>query len=225
VDSSKTWRGCPNVVAKIKFCGIMQPGDAALAATAGAAYLGVVFAGGPRTVTILEARKVVRAAAGVPVVGVFAAQSPDEILRIGEKAELSGVQLHGPYSRADAARLRAHGLEVWRVVRIAGPSDLDVLSEAALDSDTVLVEPRVPHALGGAGVSLDLELARQARSRLVGSMALAGGLTPDNVGQALAQVRPEIVDVSSGVERRPGIKDPNTVARFVEAVFAQSSVT
>jgi phosphoribosylanthranilate isomerase len=56
-------------------------------------------------------------------------------------------------------------------------------------------------------------------------MALAGGLTPDKVGKALVEVRPEIVDVSSGIERRPGIKDPNTIARFVEAVFAHSSVT
>jgi phosphoribosylanthranilate isomerase len=213
------------VGAKIKFCGIMQPEDATFAAEAGAAYLGVVFAEGPRAVTVLGAREVVRAAGGVPVLGVFAAQSPDEILRIGEKAELSGAQLHGPYSRAEAARLRAHGLEVWRVARIAGPSDLDMLDEAVLDSDTVLVEPRVAHALGGAGVSLDLELGREARSRLVGPMALAGGLTPDNVGQALIQVRPEIVDVSSGVERRPGVKDPNTIARFVEAVVAHSSVT
>ncbi len=213
------------MVAKIKFCGIMQPGDATVAAEAGAAYLGVVFAEGPRTVTVLGAREVVSAAAGVPVIGVFAAQSPDEILRIGEKAELSGAQLHGPYSRADAARLRAHGLEVWRVARIAGPAELNLLDEVGLDADTVLVEPRVPHALGGTGVSLDLELARQARRRLVGPMALAGGLTPDNVGQALVQVRPEIVDVSSGVESRPGIKDPNTIARFVEAVFVHSSVT
>lgn len=212
------------MVAKIKFCGIMQPGDATVAAEAGAAYLGVVFAEGPRAVTMVGAREVVRAAAGVPVLGVFATQSPDEILRIGEKAELRGAQLHGRYSLADAARLRAHGLEVWRVARIATPADLDMLGQTALDSDTVLVEPRVPHALGGAGVSLDLELGRQARSRLAGPMALAGGLTPDNVGQALAWVRPEIVDVSSGVERRPGVKDPNTIARFVEAVFGSASV-
>lgn len=213
------------MLAKIKFCGIMQPGDATVAAEAGASYLGVVFAGGPRAVTAVGAREVVRAAGRVPVLGVFAAQSPDEILRISQKAELSGAQLHGPYSRADAARLRAQGLEVWRVVRIAGRSDLDMLEEAGLDSDTVLVEPRVPHALGGAGVSLDLELGCQARSRLAGSMALAGGLTPDNVGRALAQVRPDIVDVSSGVEVQPGIKDPKTIARFVEAVFAHSSVS
>ncbi len=213
------------MVAKIKFCGIMQPGDAALAAEAGAGYLGVVFAGGPRAVSIVGASEVVRAAAGVPVLGVFAAQSPDEILRIGEKARLSGAQLHGPYSRSDAARLRGHGLGVWRVVRIGTAHDLDRVGEAVPDSDIVLVEPRVPHALGGAGVSLDLELACLARRRLVGPMALAGGLTPDNVGQALARVRPEIVDVSSGVERRPGIKDPNTIARFVEAVLAHSPVT
>jgi len=212
------------MIAKIKFCGIMQPGDAAVAAEAGAGYLGVIFAGGPRAVTVVEAREVVRAAAGVPVVGVFAAQSPAEILRIAEQADLSGAQLHGPYSRADAAHLRTQGLEVWRVVRLAGPSDLPGLDEAALDSDAVLVEPRVPHALGGTGVSLDLDLAREARNRLPGPMALAGGLTPDNVGLALVQARPEIVDVSSGVERRPGIKDPHTIARFVEAVFAQSSV-
>ncbi|MDQ3209391.1 MAG: phosphoribosylanthranilate isomerase, partial [Gemmatimonadota bacterium] len=125
---------------------------------------------------------------------------------------------------ADAARLRTHGFEVWRVVRMADPSDLDLLGDAELDSDAVLVEPRVPHALGGAGVSLDLELGRRARDRLATPMALAGGLTPENVGQALAEVRPDIVDVSSGVERRPGIKDPNTIARFVEAVFAHRSV-
>ena len=139
------------MVAKIKFCGIMRPGDAALAAEAGAAYLGVVFAGGPRAVSMIGAREVVKAAAGVPVLGVFATQSPDEILRISEKAELRGVQLHGPYLPADAARLKAHGFEVWRVVRMADRSDLDLLAGAVLDSDVVLVEPRVAHAMGGAG--------------------------------------------------------------------------
>ena len=212
------------MIAKIKFCGIMRPDDAAVAAAAGAGYLGVVFAGGPRAVTVTQARELVRAAAGVPVVGVFAAQSPSEILRIAEQADLSGAQLHGLYSRADAALLQEQGLEVWRVVRIAGAADLEHLDAAGLNSDAVLVEPRVPHALGGTGAQLDLDLASDARARLPGPMALAGGLTPDNVGSALARVRPDIVDVSSGVERGPGVKDPQTIARFVEAVFAQSSV-
>jgi len=214
------------VPAKIKFCGIMHVQDAALAAAAGAAYLGVVFADGPRVVTVLGARRLVESAAGVPVVGVFGHQSPDEILRISDQSGLSGAQLHGPYSRADAARLKTHGLSVWRVVRIALLSDLDTLGDAALESDAVLVEPRVPHASGGAGIPLELEIACEGRRRLVNHpMVLAGGLTPENVGEAVARVRPEIVDVSSGVERLPGIKDPDKIVRFVEAVFAHSPVT
>ncbi|HMH55930.1 MAG TPA: phosphoribosylanthranilate isomerase, partial [Gemmatimonadales bacterium] len=127
---------------------------------------------------------------------------------------------------ASAARLRAAGLEVWRVVRIAAPSDLDLLVEAANESDAVLVEPKVAHVRGGAGLPLDLAVAREARSRLAGHpMVLAGGLTPETVAEALALVRPEIVDVSSGVERLPGIKDLDKIARFVEAVFAHSPIT
>ncbi len=212
--------------AKIKFCGIMQGRDAAVAAQAGAAYLGVVFAGGPRAVTEYGAREVVAAAPGVPVLGVFADQPPGEILRIAAVCGLAGAQLHGPYSPDDAARLKTEGLEVWRVARIAVPSDLDSVEKTALGSDAVLVEPQVPHLSGGAGIPLDLALALEARRRLAGHrMVLAGGLRPDNVGAALAQVRPEIVDVSSGVESKPGIKDPHRIIRFVEAVFAHSSVS
>jgi phosphoribosylanthranilate isomerase len=211
---------------KIKICGLMRPHDAAKAAEAGASYLGVVFAGGPRAVTPGQAAAVVAASAGVPVLGVFADQSVEEILQMRERAGLSGAQLHGSYSRAVAGRLRAAGLQVWRVVRIAVPSDLDSLAEATLESDAVLVEPKVPRARGGAGVPLDLAVAREARGRLAGHpMALAGGLTPETVAEALALVRPEIVDVSSGVERLPGIKDYNRIVRFVEAVFAYSPIT
>ena len=213
------------MVAKIKFCGMMRGGDAAAAAEAGAAYLGVVFAGGPRVVSPDGAREVVAAASGVPVLGVFGAQTPAEILRIVKVCGLRGAQLHGPYSPADSAWLRSHGLEVWRVVRIAVPSDLDAVEGAEQGADAVLIEPRVPHASGGAGIPLDLALAGEARRRLLGPMVLAGGLRPDNVRAALAQVDPEIVDVSSGVERLPGIKDPHLIARFAEAVFAHSSVT
>ena len=214
------------MVAKIKFCGMMRDLDAAVAAQAGAAYLGVVFAEGRRTVTESSAKAVVAAAAGVPVLGVFSDQTPDEILRIADVCGLSGAQLHGVYTRDHAARLRTAGLEVWRVVRIGGPSDLDIVNTGELESDAVLVEPRVQHALGGSGTSLDLALASEARLRLTGQrMVLAGGLRADNVAAALARVQPEIVDVSSGVERLPGIKDPQQITRFAEAVFAHSSVS
>jgi phosphoribosylanthranilate isomerase len=210
---------------KAKVCGLTRPEDAATAAEAGASYLGVVFAGGPRQVTPAQAAEVTAAANGVPVFGVYGTQSVEDILRISRVAGLSGAQLHGPYPRAAAARLRTEGLEVWRVVRIATPDGLDALADAVRDADAVLVEPHVPHALGGAGVSLDLAVAREARARLAGAtMVLAGGLTPESVAEALGLVRPEVVDVSSGVEHLPGIKDPEKIARFLEALFGPSPI-
>jgi phosphoribosylanthranilate isomerase len=115
---------------------------------------------------------------------------------------------------------------VWRVVRIAAPEDLDRLEAAAAEADAVLVEPRVAHAAGGTGVSLDLDVAREARARLAGArMVLAGGLTAESVGLAAALVRPDVVDVSSGVERLPGIKDPDRIAAFLEAAFGSSPIS
>ena len=211
---------------RVKICGLTRPADAAVAASAGAAYLGVVFAGGPRVVTPERAAAVAAAAGDVPVFGVFGEQTVAEILRISRVAGLAGAQLHGPYRREDAAHLRAEGLRVWRVVRIAAPDDLDALAEAAGDADAVLVEPMVAHAAGGSGVSLDLAIAREARGRLAGAtMVLAGGLVAGTVGEAVALVRPEVVDVSSGVEHLPGIKDPDKIARFLEAVCGHSAIS
>ena len=213
------------MAAKIKICGLLRAEDAAAAARAGASFLGVVFAEGPRTATQEQAREIVCASSGVPVLGVFANQTVADILQITDRVGLRGAQLHGPYSGSDAERLRAAGLLVWRVVRIAAPSDLDSLVPAIPESDAVLVEPRVPGKPGGAGVPLALAIAREARGRLGGHpMALAGGLTPETVSEALALVRPEIVDVSSGIECRPGVKDHARVAQFVEAVLAHSSI-
>jgi phosphoribosylanthranilate isomerase len=211
------------VAARVKICGLTRPEDAEQAARAGASYLGVVFANGPRRVSFARAADVVAASRGVPVLGVFGDQSVEEILSLARDVGLSGAQLHGPYSRDDAARLKSAGLIVWRVVRIASPVDLDRLGEASLDAETVLVEPRVPHADGGAGVALDLAIAVEARNRLAGvRMALAGGLTAETVGAAVALVRPDVADVSSGVESLPGIKDHDKIARFLEAVLGRS---
>jgi phosphoribosylanthranilate isomerase len=211
------------VGARVKICGLTRPEDAEQAAGAGASYLGVVLAGGPRRVSFAKAADVVAASRGVPVLGVFGDQSVEQILSLARDVGLSGAQLHGPYSRDDAARLKSAGLIVWRVVRIASPADLDRLGEAALDAETVLVEPRVPHAAGGAGAPLDLAIAVEARSRLAGArMALAGGLTAETVGAAVALVRPDVADVSSGVESLPGIKDHEKIARFLEAVLGRS---
>ncbi|MBA2459948.1 MAG: phosphoribosylanthranilate isomerase [Gemmatimonadales bacterium] len=209
-----------------KICGLTRPEDAAAAAERGATYLGVVFASGPRVVTPARAAAVVAAACGVPVLGVFGSQPVDEILDTAATAGLAGAQLHGDYSSADAALLRAAGLRVWRVVRIAALSDLDRVEGVAADADAVLVEPRIAGAAGGTGVALGAALARGARGRLAGrTMVLAGGLTPAGVAGAVALVRPDIVDVSSGVEHLPGIKDPIKIAAFLEAVFGPSAIS
>ncbi|HET9041331.1 MAG TPA: hypothetical protein VFN40_14225 [Gemmatimonadales bacterium] len=211
---------------RAKICGLTRAEDAAAAAAAGADYLGVVFAGGPRRVTTRAAAEVSGAAGGVPVFGVFGGQSVDEILHISRAAALQGAQLHGTYRREDAARLRAEGLRVWRVVRLAGLDDLSALGDAVDQAEAVLVEPRVAHAAGGSGTPLDLALAREARARLASAtMVLAGGLTPETVGTAVTLVRPDVVDVSSGVERLPGIKDPDKIVRFLEAVVGHSAIT
>ncbi len=211
------------MIARVKICGLTRPADAAYAAGAGASYLGVVLADGPRRVDVAAAAAVVAASRGVPVLGVFTHHPVEEILSVSRRIGLSGAQLHGAYSRDDAVRLREAGLLVWRVVRVATGADLDRLAEHADDADAVLVEPRVPHAEGGAGVALDLGWAAQARERLAGTpMVLAGGLTPETVGAAVALVRPEVADVSSGVESLPGIKDHERIARFLEAVLGRS---
>ena len=211
---------------KAKICGLTRTEDAEAAASAGASYLGVVFAGGSRCVSISAAARIVRVSGSIPVFGVFGDQSVEEILRISEEAGLRGAQLHGPYGADSAATLRQRGLLVWRVVRAAVAADLDRVGEAGRDADAVLVEPRVPQMAGGAGVPLDGAIAREARARLAGhTMVLAGGLTPTTVAEAVALVRPEVVDVSSGVEGLPGKKDPEKIARFMEAVFGHSAIS
>jgi phosphoribosylanthranilate isomerase len=208
------------VGADAKICGLTRPADAALAAECGAAYLGVVFAGGPRVVSVAIARDIVRAAAPVPVLGVFGPAEVGDILRIIRASGLAGAQLHG--SDAPPAALVGGGT-IWRVRRLAGAADADALASVP-GADAVLVEPEVPGRAGGAGVALDLGLARRARARLAGRrMVLAGGLRPETVAEVVRTVGCEVVDVSSGVEvpGRPGIKDAGRMRDFLEAVRGQ----
>jgi phosphoribosylanthranilate isomerase len=212
------------VPVEVKVCGLARADDAAAASAAGADYLGVVFANGPRVVTAQQAASIVEAAAGRPVFGVFGRQSVEEILRLRDATGLRGAQLHGPYTADDARRLRREELLVWRVARLEDAAELSGLGSVAEASDAVLIEPRTPGAEGGAGVSLSLSVAVRARAVLPGRMVLAGGLRPETVAHAVGLVRPDVVDVSSGVERLPGIKDSQKMARFLEAVRGPGSL-
>ena len=210
---------------EVKICGLTLPEDAAFAAARGAWRLGVVFASGPRVVTPERAREIVAAANGVPVLGVFGTQSMRTMLEVARAAGLAGVQLHGKPDVDVAHQLRTQGLEVWRVVPIALGIDLSsVLVDAAQHADAILLESRVAGGAGGKGIPIALDLARAARVAAPATrMVLAGGLTPDTVCEAIRVVGPDAVDVSSGIETSPGVKDRERLARFLENVFAARS--
>ena len=217
-DPSRGGRALPAV----KFCGLTRPEDAARGAALGARYLGVIFAGGPRLLTAERARALFDAAPGTyGRVGVFGTQPLAEVVRTAGEVGLDGVQLHGDPDPATVAELRTrfHG-RIWAVARTAGvvlPDGLDVLFATA---DAVVLDARVEGALGGTGVALDWERIAAALDgpRAGGNLVLAGGLTAANVARAVRLLEPDVVDVSSGVERSPGIKDPIRMDAFVAAL-------
>lgn len=208
-------------MAEIKFCGLTRVEDARVACELGAAYLGVIFAGGPRQISVERAREVL-AGCGTAArrVGVFGAAKAGEIARAIEGARLHVAQLHGDPTAEDIAAVReSTGAEVWAVARVGAsvPASIDELFEQA---DAVLVDAKVDGRLGGTGVALDWaavapELTRRRRGR---ALVLAGGLRPENVAQAVAALDPDVVDVSSGVESAPGIKDHVRMRAFAAAV-------
>jgi len=207
------------VAVKAKICGIRRGSDAEHAVRAGADFLGVVLDAGPRQATSDELRSVVDAAGSTPVMAVVVAMGVEDVLRLQDRTGFRGVQLHGCQDSADASRYAHAGLIVWRTARLSADSDTGGIGKLAEHADAVLVEPSVPHVSGGAGIPLALDLAAGVRRQLgLLRMVLAGGLTPQTVARAATLVRPYAVDVSSGVERAPGVKDPDRVTRFLEAL-------
>lgn len=205
---------------RAKICGITRPEDAELAVSHGAAYLGVVFAWGPRVVNPAQAREIVVAAARVPVIAVVDSPSAAELRQLVEATQVAGVQVHGRLDPAAGELVTRLGLSRWNVAPVGPGMDLAPALKAAREgADAVLIEARVPGGAGGRGIVADWGLAREARGHLDDlPMVLAGGLRPDNVAQAIATVGPDLVDVSSGVEISPGIKDRDRVIRFLEEV-------
>lgn len=217
---------------RVKICGCRTPADAVAAAEAGADYVGLVFAESPRRVTRREAAAIVREVSGrLRPVGVFVDEAADRVLAVAEETGVRVAQLHGSEPPADCAALRAAGLEVWKALRPRAREELAAaLRLYAENADGFLVEGRSENAAGGTGTPFPHEWlegawpggAREAgppgawRRPEASLLILAGGLTPETVAEAVRRVRPDVVDVSSGVERRPGEKDPHLVRRFVE---------
>jgi len=213
---------------EIKFCGLTRAEDARAAVALGAAYVGVIFAGGPRSLTVDRAADVL---ADVPPtvsrVGVFAEQEAEDIASVATRLQLHVVQLHG---RASADRIaairRGFSGDVWPVVRVLGalPNNVDELLELG---DGLLLDALVPGTLGGTGVAIPWAAVSRELEEVRGlkPIVLAGGLRPENVAEAIARLAPDVVDVSSGVESAPGIKDHDRMLAFRDAVTLASAST
>lgn len=194
---------------EVKICGITRLEDAQAAADLGASYVGfVLWPDSPRAISIDRVKKIVgKLPKTVTPVGVFVNPSRDEVNQAAT-AGIKVAQIHG-----DATPGGLRGVEVIRAVHLAVGARDEI--EPYVDDRKILLDAHDPLRHGGTGRTIDWSRAKiVARKRQV---FLAGGLTPDNVKAAIAEVQPYAVDVSSGVEAKPGIKDHELLRRFIAA--------
>lgn len=227
VDASTRPHGKPRMTTpmRVKICGLTRPEHVRHAAASGADYVGLVFF--PRSPRNIAPEAAAALLAEVPagVTSVALMVDPDDAL-VDRVAGLGVgmLQLHGAETPARVAAIRARaGLPVMKVVGIGGPDDLARIAEHEDVADQVLVDARAPAGAsrpGGNASAFDWGLiAGRAWAR---PWMLAGGLTPANVAEAVRLTGARQVDVSSGVERAPGDKDPDRIAAFIAAARAAS---
>ncbi|WP_306131863.1 phosphoribosylanthranilate isomerase [Roseivivax marinus] len=216
----------PTAPVRVKICGLTREADMEAAAKAGAAYGGLVFfPRSPRHVEIPRARDLALAApVGLAKVGLMVDPEDTLLDDILAQVPLDMIQLHGRETPERVAEVRARtGLPVMKAVGVAGPEDVARIGSYARVADRVLVDAKAPKdaALpGGNGLAFDWRLV--AGARIAVPWMLAGGLTPDNVAEAVAMTGAAQVDVSSGVESAPGLKDPDRIRAFVTAAQTAS---
>ena len=214
---------------KLKFCGLRRPVDAAYAATLGATYGGVILTESKRRVSAEEAREVFDAAPSLTRVGVLGRESIRQAMRFASAISLDVLQLHGHFTLDEHAQLREQfDGEIWSVISIDADSGAPSANwkDIADFADALLLDTGTAGKSGGTGRHFDWKKATplvREISREV-PVVLAGGLTPENVGQALEVLRPAVVDVSSGVEKSPGVKSHELMAAFARSVVSASIV-
>lgn len=200
---------------KVKICGITSWRDARRACEAGADFLGFNFyPGSPRYIEPAKARRIIRRLPkSIGVVGVFQDESEKNVRAIARQAGLGYLQLHGDEPPAMVLRLGRswHVIKAQRVGKSFRPARLARYEKAA----AFLLDGFDRHRRGGTGKTFDWKIARQARR--YGRIMIAGGLTPENVGEAVRAGKPWAVDVAGGVEAAPGKKDFVRMKAFVQA--------
>lgn len=208
-------------MAQVKICGLKTPQDIDAAAKAGAHYTGFVFfPKSPRAISAEQARDLAsHVPPGVMRVGLFV--NPDDALleTTLATAPLDMIQLHGKETPGRVAEVKSRfGLPVMKAMGIATAADLDQIWDYGLAADMLLVDAKPPKNAelpGGNGLAFDWRLL--VGRRFLKPWLLAGGLTPDNVAEAIRLTGAPGVDVSSGVESAPGLKDPDLIRAFVQA--------
>ena len=199
---------------RIKICGITNIEDALAAVTYGADALGFIFAESPRRVTPAQARDIIaRLPPFVTTVGVFVDADPDAVSATRTMCQLDFVQLHGAESPAYCESLSPRAIKAFRV---KDDSVLGILPHYR--ATAYLLDAGGGSRPGGNGIAFDWAIARRATQH--GPIILSGGLNADNVAQAIAVVQPCAVDVCSGIEAQPGLKDHERMHSFIAAVKA-----
>lgn len=205
---------------QLKFCGLTRPEDVAQAELLGAEYMGVIFAGGPRERTLEQAVLLFARNAAGRRVGVFGRAEQASMRSAIVGVRLDVVQLHGdPTASAVSAARGAGATEVWAVAQIQGGELPEGAEQLFLHTDAVVLDTKGAAGLGGTGRVFDWDAVAAALAgvRRRGRLVVAGGLNPQNVASAIRALRPDVVDVSSGVESAPGVKDHSLMRRFADA--------
>ena len=198
----------------VKICGITNPGDARVAADAGADAVGFIFAESPRRVGVEEARAISIALPEIVIrVGVFVDEEPVEILRISREVGLDLVQLHGDETPETVTALREAGVKVMKALRVESAATLEALDE--YEADLFLLDAYSSRARGGTGERFDWGVAKSLKGR--DNIVVSGGLGPESVREAVEFFEPFGVDASSSLEDGPGRKNGELVRRFVLA--------
>ena len=201
----------------VKICGLTRADDAKAAYALGASFGGLIFAPeSPRRVTVPQAKSI-QAAAPLRYVGVFTSNDIDEIIATARELNLHAVQLHGEQSETDIVTVKAllPGVEVWKVERVRENGVAVSADASATAADRVLYDSGIGQARGGNGTRFDWR--RLPVSLSPARLVLAGGLAPDNVHAARA-TGAGVLDVNSGVESEPGIKDAQKLAALFVAL-------
>lgn len=211
------------MLTSVKFCGLCRPVDAAAAAASGAGFAGVILSpAGPRAQTAESAASIWAAAGAAVRVGVFVDEPVERVRALATALGLGVVQLHGTEPQPWVEALRGGGWQVWKAIRPRDASDfLESLAAWSGRVDGLLVDGG-PAGTGGTGTRFSLEAVEPHRGRVPPAMKLivAGGLAPGNVGDVVRRLKPDVVDVSSGVEAERCLKSEALMRRFIAEVRA-----